>query len=168
MFRGRSWTLEERKLGYSEKSFRISLWVCWRWVHNRSEEAGEETAESISRDSASKTLAAWWQRKLEPRIGTETGANWKDQEKWREPKRRGKEQAPKQGSEEPPAVRSFVRESGANRVGAFCGKTEKEAPVSTINLRPERTSWRKTRLESLTGRAWTSYQSASFPVPRNT
>ena len=62
---GRSWetpclgveakkTLEKRKSGYSDRSFRISLGA---WAHNRSEAAGEETAERTSRVSASKTLA---------------------------------------------------------------------------------------------------------------
>ena len=75
---------------------------------------------------------------MEPRIGMETGANWKDQEKCLEPKRRGMTRAPKQGRGEPPAVRSLVLERGADEVGEICGKTEMEAPVSTRNLPPER------------------------------
>ena len=84
-----------------------------------------------------------------------------------EPKHRGIEWAPKQGSGEPLALSSWVWKSGADKVRAAWGKTEMEAPVSTINLRSERESWRKTRLESPAGRAWTSCRSASFPEPRN-
>ena len=67
----------------------------------------------------------------------ETGANWKDQEKQHEPKRRAIERAPKQDRGELPAVRSLVGERGADGIGAFCGKTKTEAPVSTRNLQPE-------------------------------
>ena len=75
--------------------------------------------------------------KVKPRIGTETGAKWKDQEKCLEPKLRGITRAPNQGSGKPPAVRSLVLERGADGVGETCGKTEMEAPVLTRNLKPD-------------------------------
>ena len=49
--------LEERTSGYSNRSFRISLGACCRWAQNESEAAGKETAERMSRESASKPLA---------------------------------------------------------------------------------------------------------------
>ena len=90
---------------------------------------------------------------MEPRIGKETGANWKDQEKCLEPKHRGITRAPKQGREEPLAVMSLVIKRGPDGVGAFCGKIETKAPVSTRNLRQKRENLGFTRLESPAGRA---------------
>ena len=48
---------EERKSGYSNRSFRISLGARCRCAQNGSEAAGEEMAERTSREYASKTLA---------------------------------------------------------------------------------------------------------------
>ena len=79
-----------------------------------------------------------------------------EQRRWhrrQEPKHRGMERAPKQGSREPPGVRNLVLERGADEVGEICGKTETEAPVSTRNLRPERESCKKNRVESPAGKA---------------
>ena len=79
---------QERTLGYSEGSFRISLGTVWKRAQNGSEAEGEGTAERTSRESASRTQTlatstnkAWCRKKLEPSMGTETGASWKNQEK---------------------------------------------------------------------------------------
>ena len=83
-----------------------------RWAQKRSEVEEEGRAERTSRESAPKTLAlankAWCRRKSKPRMGMETGASWKDQEKWREPKRRGMKLTTKQGSRESQVVSSLL------------------------------------------------------------
>ena len=96
---GRSWNtpylgveagklLGERTSGYSEMSFRISLGAVWRWGQNRSKAEGEGTVERTSRESESSTQApatstnkVWCWRISTQRMGTETGASWKDQKK---------------------------------------------------------------------------------------
>ena len=114
---------EERMSGYSERSFLISLEAIWRCAQKGSAAEADEMAESTSRESASKTqdLAtstrrAWWRRKSKPRMGTETGAIWKDQEKCLELDWSGIVRHPKQGKGAPPAVRRRVEEAGAEAV----------------------------------------------------
>ena len=112
--------LEERTSGYSKRSFLISLGAAWRCAKKGSAEEGEDMAERTSREVASSTQAlststrrACWQRKPGPRMGTETGASWKDQENHLEPNLSGIVLLPKQRRGAPPAVRSQVVEAEA-------------------------------------------------------
>ena len=68
-------------------------------------------------------------------MGTETGASWKDQEKYQEPNLESPKKARERGS---PVVRSRVAEA----VAVACGNTKTEALVYTRNLRPQRESSR--------------------------
>ena len=82
-------------------------------------------------------LRCW--RKSAPRIRTETGLSWNNQEQFQETKSKEVILEPEQDTEEPFAVSRLIPED-AEKVRA--GNSKTDAPVSTRNRLPDNLSCR--------------------------